>query len=85
MKPPVQVGKDYSKKKDGIHIPKLTYAKVPNDGNGWVEAHKYLPANYDLVLMKIGDTYKPGWYQGNSWEGYKYEPGEEVTHWKRTV
>ena len=85
MKSPVQVGKDYSNKKEGILIPKLTYAKVPNDGNGWVDVSEYLPDNYDLVLMKIGDTYKNGWYQGNSWDGYRFNEGEEVTHWKRVV
>lgn len=86
MKFPIQVGKEYTKKRDGIHRPKLTYAKVPNDGNGWVDASQFLPADFDLVTMKIDDAnYKSGWFQGRSWDGYKYEPGEVVTHWKRVA
>ena len=64
---------------------KFSYPSVIMDSNGWADCKDFLPESFDLVKMKIGDTCKMGWFQGSSWDGYKYDNSEEVTHWKRVV
>lgn len=62
----------------------LTYKKVPCVKGEWVDANKYLPNDFDLLLLKIKD--KPiisGWCVGKKWDGLKYKRGDIVTHWKR--
>lgn len=79
-----QVGKDLAPKKFRTKFqPKLLYSQVTKDKNGWVDAKKFLPKNFDLVEMKIDGNRLPGWYQGTSWDGYKFKTGQVVTHWRR--
>ena len=81
-----QVGQRYDVIKDGeTKKRKFTYPNVKTDPGGWADCQFFLPESFDLVLMKIGDIYKMGWFQGGSWDGYTYEAGEKVTHWKRVV
>lgn len=74
-----KVGRDYFK--DPIRI---QYRHVPLDEDGWVDAEKYLPADYDLVFMKLekGPTIA-GWSYANGFEGLRLKPDDKVLFWKR--
>lgn len=61
-----------------------TYKDVKYDEDGWADANKYLPADYDLVYLKIED--QPcvcGWSAGNSWDGLQVKKEDKVLFWKR--
>jgi hypothetical protein len=61
----------------------LTYKNIPRDQDGWVNAKNYMPADFDLCLLKI--TNKPiiaGWSNGLSWDGLKIKKTDEVLKWK---
>ena len=75
---PVQVEKSY---KDGKI--KYTYKDVKYDIDGWVDAKKYLPADYDLCLMKTKSRTLYGWYSGLSWDGMKIKDSDQILFWKR--
>lgn len=62
----------------------LTYSRVKKDFDGWVKAEDYLPEDFDLVLLKIDNGIKKGWWAGNKWDGLRYYEGEEVKFWKKT-
>jgi hypothetical protein len=64
---------------------KFMYRDVHFDPDGWVDASRYLPAEFDLVYLKISDVKKTitGWIVGNSWDGLRIKPGEKVLYWKR--
>jgi hypothetical protein len=75
-----KVGKYVFKDKDKT----LSYKTVVSDIDGWVDASKYLPADYDLMYLKIKN--KPtthGWVFGTKWDGLKVQPDDEVLYWKK--
>lgn len=74
---------DKNKKENKIEIV-YSYKDVNYDINGWADSTKFLPEDFDLVLMKIdGKKTIYGWAIGNSWSGLKYKKGEKVLYWKR--
>lgn len=61
-----------------------SYLSVPKDFDGWVDASKYVPADYDLCLLKIeGKSIRPGWISGLNWNGLRVEDKDKVLFWKR--
>ena len=66
------------------------YKNVEFDDRGWADANKFRPSKYDLVLLKILreqlDFSHPlvGWWTGNTWDGFKIRPNDEVIAWKKT-
>jgi len=75
-KEPKKVGKDYPVV--------FSYRDVKTDDDGWVDAAKYLPADFDLVYMKVeGKKTLSGWMSGNNWEGLRLKEGDKVLYWKR--
>lgn len=61
----------------------LSYCNCPKDDDGWVDAGKYLPNNYDLVFIKTKNKVYSGWYSINCWDGYGVKEDIEVICWKK--
>lgn len=75
-----KVGKKY--KKDNKRIT-FSYRNVKTDGDGWVDAKKYHPADYDIVYIRPKN--KPtmtGWHCGE-WIGLRLKDTDEVLYWKK--
>lgn len=54
------------------------------DIDGWADAKKFLPEDFDLVYMRLKRKRKiPGWINGLSWHGSRLRPNDEVLFWKR--
>lgn len=53
--------------------------------NGWFDAQKYRPLQYELVLIKTDintKRRKTGWWDGLRWEGFRLQKEESVLYWK---
>lgn len=62
----------------------FTYRHLKTDPDGWVDAKKYLPADYDLMYLKIKDKKScSGWAVGTKWDGLHISSGDEILYWKR--
>lgn len=60
------------------------YRDVKADIDGWVDAKVYLPADFDLVYMKIkGKPTIVGWSVGKEWIGLRLKDDDEVLYWKK--
>lgn len=61
----------------------FTYKQVEYDKEGWADADKFHPVDFDLLYLQIeGSTGTlRGWCSGNAWDGLKYN-GEKVLKWK---
>lgn len=67
--------------------PNRTYNQFKHleDADGWVDASKYKPHDYDLVeLMMENKIKRTGWWTGNSWFYRKYKLNEKVILWRKT-
>lgn len=77
-------------KKVGSHLeqdPKkyFTYPMVAYDENGFADATLFHPIDYDLLTLRLHGKEDPikGWCCGNSWDGFKMQDSDIVTHWKK--
>lgn len=62
----------------------LNYADIPVDEDGWADAKEFMPADYDLCLLKIKDKKtQSGWASGLNWDGLKVKDEDEVLYWKK--
>lgn len=60
------------------------YGKVEFDEDGWADAKKFLPNDYDLCHLKVRDKgIVSGWAMFNSWDGLNVDKTDEVLFWKR--
>lgn len=67
-------------------IKRFSYIHVNYDKNGWADATKYLPANYDLVLLKLENgKFCNGWLNVNTWDGLHLKPTDKVLYWRRKL
>lgn len=78
----LKVGRDKIFDKNKCRMRKLIYKDIPYDPDGWVDSDKYLPANYDLVLLKTDKNTITGWSTGIKWDGLKIEE-QKILYWKR--
>lgn len=63
---------------------RLTYKTVPKDIDGWVEAKDFLPADYDLVYLRIKNRkIRIGWINGLKWDGAHVNPKDHILAWKK--
>lgn len=64
----------------------FTYLMCEYDENGFVDASKYLPIDFDMLLLECEkDSLKfncYGWYTGHNWDGLRYN-NEKVLRWKK--
>ena len=62
----------------------MTYADCKGDGDDWVDAAKFLPYDFDLVLLRTDqDKTLPGWISASHWDGYRVTSDHKVLFWKR--
>lgn len=64
---------------------RYSYKDVVHAENGWVNARLYLPADYDLMAVKVKgrNSILSGWCVGRNWEGGTLENQDEVLFWKK--
>lgn len=62
---------------------KFSYRDVVYDEDKWVDAKKFLPADFDLMFLKTKDKTYPGWSSGVKWDGLNVPKNLEVLYWKR--
>lgn len=63
---------------------KFAYRDVEYDKYDWVDASKYLPADFDLMHMRTDkDKTYAGWHATNTWMGLRLPEDEKVLYWKR--
>jgi len=69
----------YQKKKTPSLPPKPVF-----DKEGWADAEKYKPIEYDLVELKDKQGKKQnGWWTGYHWD-YGIKKINTITHWRQT-
>ncbi len=83
----MKVGKDviYDHKKRKKRS--FLYDDVEYDNDKWADATKYLPADYDLMYLKIEGRWRPltGWSVGKKWDGLDINSNFKITHWKYQI
>jgi hypothetical protein len=64
---------------------KFTYSDVEYDADKWVDASKFLPADFDLVFIKSLSRKEAisGWSIGKKWDGLHIKPEEKILFWKK--
>lgn len=79
-----KVGRDVLINKKTKKTRKFSYKDVEYDNEKWADAEKYLPADFDLVFLKIKDLpIISGWMNGNNWEGLRIHSDDQVLYWKK--
>lgn len=62
----------------------LSYADLEGEGKEWIDASKFLPKDFELVLLKTDKgKERPGWLSGRTWDGYRISQDDNVLFWKR--
>jgi hypothetical protein len=80
----LKVGRDVVIDKKSGKERKAQYRDVEYDPGGWTDAAKYLPYDYDLVLVKTkGKKTTGAWSYGSHWDGRKIDNSDEILYWKR--
>lgn len=77
----IKVGRKIKEKESKIY----SYHDVKYDDDGWADASKYLPLDFDLVYLKAVDRKEVirGWHCHNVWDGYKLKDKEKILYWKK--
>ncbi len=75
----IKVGKTACEKTDRLY----TYKHIEYDNEGWADADKFHPIDFDLLYLKLEGVIGTirGWCCGHVWDGLKYN-GEKVLKWK---
>lgn len=61
----------------------LNYSSIPYEQDGWVDAKKFMPADFDLCFLKIKNKKSRfGWATGFKWDGLNIDEDDEVLYWK---
>ena len=56
---------------------------MPFNGHEWSDVDDYLPAEYDLILIKTAEgKIMKGWISHKTWDGMRLEENEIVKYWK---
>ncbi len=62
----------------------VTYLSVEKDRDGYVDARKYIPVDFDICTLKIKDKKeKPGWAVKMKFYGMRIDPEDEILAWKK--
>lgn len=62
----------------------LSYKDVLHNPEEWIDANQYLPADYDLVDIKVKNRgIISGWSVGREWDGLRLSETDEVLFWKK--
>jgi hypothetical protein len=64
----------------------FTYKDIEYDIDGWADCKRFLPEDFDLVLMRLKrEKTINGWISGLAWNGLRLKPDDEVLFWKRRL
>lgn len=80
LNPLIIVGKT---KKNATH--KYGYKDVQYDVDGWADTSKYIPAPYDLCVLKTDNKTMTGWHTGQIWDGLNIKEKHKILYWKRLI
>jgi len=62
---------------------KFSYNDIPHSVLDWVDVSIYLPADFDLVELKLSDEkIIRGWHTGHHWDGLRLKHGQEIKFWR---
>lgn len=62
----------------------FSYRDVDFDDDGWADAKRFLPHDYDLMYLKLKDKgVISGWVAYEEWQGLRLKSNDEVLYWKR--
>ncbi len=62
----------------------FSYRDIKHEQDGWADIKKYLPIDFDLVLLKrLSKEPTPGWSTGTGWDGLRLDPRDKVIGWKQ--
>lgn len=62
----------------------FNYNDVRFDEDGWADAKEFMPADFELCLLKIKDKKtKSGWASALKWDGLNIEDKDQVLYWKK--
>lgn len=77
----IKVGSDlvFYKKKQR----RAQYINCIYDEDGWADASKFLPADYDLVSIRTDTKQMVGWSYGHKWDGLNLKHNDKVLYWKK--
>lgn len=77
----IRVGRS---KYEGRRHPTYTYKDVRYGVDGWADAKKYLPIEFDMVML-FTKNHKVlfGWSTGTDWDGLRIDIDEDIIAWKR--
>jgi hypothetical protein len=76
----VRVGKGIF---EGMRHPCYTYGDVKYNKKGWADVRRYLPAEYDLVKLRVkGKKDSNGWSTGTGWDGFHITKDDVVLYWR---
>ncbi len=80
----LKIGKDIAFDKNTGKTRKIRYRDVEYDQDGWIDATKFFPSDYDLVQVKTkNNKINMVWAYGNHWDGLKIKQNDEILYWKR--
>ncbi len=61
-----------------------TYDHVVYEKNGWADPIKFLPEDFDMVLLnRKNKTPIRGWINGKTWVGFRLKIYDEVIGWRK--
>lgn len=63
---------------------KISYKHAIRDEEGWIDASRFLPEDFDMVEIK-SDGLKQvfGWCMGKCWDGLYVKPKMKIKFWKK--
>ena len=65
-----------------VGFTKLAYEDIVYDDEGWVDATKYAPSRFEMVVLKTKYKTANGWYKGGDWYSRKWTKNPKVLCWK---
>ena len=76
-----KVGKTYYQNKK---FKSFAYNQVDYDEDGWADVNKFLPADHDLVTVKVEGDKQPfaAWISGTEWDGIRLRKRDKIIAWK---
>ncbi len=81
----IKVGHDniFDEKKQKTR--KVSYSDIQYDGERWANASEFLPYDFDMVYLNVQGSKKnkPGWINGEKWDGLNIKPEDTILRWKR--
>lgn len=61
----------------------MAYIKFEKDADGWIDAEKYKPKNFELVkMMDNFEKIQSGWWNGYHWEHGIKKCSGDIKKWK---